>query len=241
MCTVSFVPISNQEFLLTSNRDETTERGIASVPNIIEKAKDKILAPVDPFAHGSWIAASDKGDVVCLLNGAFEKHKRKLPYRMSRGKVVMDYFENGNPESFAANYNLENIEPFTLVLVHRAEQIQLFELRWNGNQKFFSRINENEFHLWSSCTLYTHEQIENKKQAFGNELKQLDARNNSSLIELHEKFLYQDWVKPPQRVMQFETLSITSVNSTEQFLQMVYHDLTAPEKEDQSVIMNIVK
>src|SRR5262245_45879473 len=134
MCTVSFVPQKRNQFILTSNRDETVASGLASAPPIIEKKNYKILCPVDPLAKWTWIAASDYGDVLCLLNGAFGRHKRKLPYRMSRGLVVLDYFSVGDPEAFNRDYDLTNIEPFTLVMVHRGKSPQLFQLKWDGTQ-----------------------------------------------------------------------------------------------------------
>src|SRR6476619_3650958 len=114
MCTVSFVPFTKNHFILTSNRDETTARGLASSPVIIEKETYKLVCPIDPLASGTWIAASNYGDMICLLNGAFKRHKHLPPYRKSRGLVVLDYFDTGEPEKFAAEYDLSNIEPFTM-------------------------------------------------------------------------------------------------------------------------------
>jgi len=231
VCTVSFVPLKNQEFILTSNRDETVARGLASAPTIIQKKNYRIVCPVDPLASGTWIAASDYGDVICLLNGAFGRHKRKLPYRMSRGLVVPDYFEIGNPEIFNRDYDLTNIEPFTLVMVHRGNSLQLFELKWDGSRKYFQQLHQNEFHLWSSPTLYKNEMAEQKKIEFR---KELDAEKNISpekLIAIHRHFLYENWVRPPERVEVVSTLSITSVKETTQLLEMNYRDLVRKEIE----------
>jgi len=229
MCTVSFVPLNHQEFILTSNRDETIARGLASAPAIIEKKKYKIVCPVDPLASGTWIAASDYGDVLCLLNGAFGRHKRKLPYRMSRGLVVLDYFEMGDPEEFNRGYDLTNIEPFTLVMVHRGSSLKLFELKWDGNQKYFTPLDENEFHLWSSPTLYSDAIAEEKKSAFKEKLNNESQVTQEIMINIHRNFLYEDWVKPPERVEVVSTLSITSVKETTQQLEMNYRDLVRKE------------
>ena len=238
MCTVSFVPLNSQEFILTSNRDETVARGLASAPTIIEKKNYKIGCPVDPLASGTWIAASDYGDVLCLLNGAFGRHRRKLPYRMSRGLVVLDYFEMGNPEEFNRSYDLTNIEPFTLVMVHRGSSLQLFELKWDGNQKFFTPLNENEFHLWSSPTLYHDEIAEEKKAAFKAKLNNESQLTAETLINIHRNFLYEDWVKPPERVEVVSTLSITSVKETTEQLEMNYRDLVRKEMEMEKIVLN---
>jgi uncharacterized protein with NRDE domain len=229
MCTVSFVPLGGHHFFLTSNRDEAKERGLASAPKIFEKGKCKLVCPVDPFASGTWIAASDGGDAICLLNGAFEKHKRQLPYRMSRGLVVMDYFSMSDPEKFNSAYDLTNIEPFTLVMVHRRNGIRLFELRWDGQSKYFHSLDASRFHLWSSATLYSNETASQKKTAFEELLSNEKEIHAETLITLHRRFLYEDWVKPPERVNMVSTLSVTCIGLTDAEMEMHYRDLVRKE------------
>ncbi len=225
MCTVSFVPIANNEFILTSNRDERVARGLASFPKIISKEKCEIAAPVDPLASGTWIAASDRGDFICLLNGAFIKHKHLSNYRKSRGLVVMDYFETGNPETFDAEYDLQNIEPFTMVMVHRGNELELNELRWDGNEKHFKKLDGQKFYLWSSVTLYNETITAEKKIVFEKLLEEEKDISTDQMISIHQKFLYEEWVLPPERVDVVSTLSVTAVHSTSTGLQMHYKDL----------------
>ena len=217
-------------------------RGLASAPVIIPKEKYRVVCPVDPLASGTWIAASDYGDVVCLLNGAFKKHKHRPPYRLSRGIVVLNYFESGNPEQFSADYNLGNIEPFTMVIVHRGKKPELYELRWDGKEKFFTPLNEKEFHLWSSATLYDEESAARKLSSFQKILSEERARienrgeiSPEKLISIHRQFLYEEWVKPPQRVTEVSTLSVTAVESGFESLTMHYRDLVNKEKQLTSI------
>ncbi|HYV94566.1 MAG TPA: NRDE family protein [Chitinophagales bacterium] len=239
MCTVSFVPLANQHFILTSNRDETVARGLASAPVIIEKEKYQLVCPVDPLASGTWIAASNFGDVVCLLNGAFKKHKHQPPYRKSRGLVVMDYFDVGDPKKFSSEYDLTGIEPFTMVMGHRKNSLQLFELRWDGNQKYFIQLDENDFHLWSSATLYNDEIADGKKKQFKTQLDAEKEISPEKLIGIHQHFLYEDWVKPPERVQVVSTLSITSVSQTVEKLEMNYCDLVRKEMAVEKMMMEL--
>jgi hypothetical protein len=225
MCTVSFIAGKENRFLLSSNRDEAKERGLASTPQTVLIGETRVMCPVDPLATGTWIAAGNNGDVVCLLNGAFSKHRRTPPYRMSRGLVVLGYFQFNDPEKFAGAFDLGNIEPFTLVMVHRSAGLRLFELRWDGNEKHFRPLDETTVHLWSSATLYNHEVAAAKKQLFLGELKQLDKISPATLLNLHQKFLYEDWVKPPERVEVVSTLSITCVEEKENAITMHYRDL----------------
>jgi len=232
MCTVSFVPLNKNHFILTSNRDETVARGLASSPVIIQKEGYQLVYPVDPLASGTWIAASGYGDVVCLLNGAFKKHRHLPPYRKSRGLVVLDYFDVGDPEKFAAAYDLSGIEPFTMVILCGSAYTQLYELRWDGNQKYFKKMNEDEHHQWSSVTLYNEELIEKKNIRFEEELTDLAKKgpvDPAGMVNIHKGFLYEDWVKPPERVDVVATLSITAVESNGEWIRMHYRDLVRKE------------
>lgn len=242
MCTVSFVPFTKNHFILTSNRDETTARGLASSPAIIEKENYRLVCPVDPLARGTWIASSDYGDIICLLNGAFKRHKHQPPYRKSRGLVVLDYFDTGDPEKFADEYDFSNIEPFTMVMVSRHGGMQLFELRWDGNDKFLKELDPMKRHLWSSATLYNDELIKRKNEKF----EELLSRSFKSLpfipesmIDIHRQFLYEDWVKPPEKVEVVATLSITSVESNVDELKMHYRDLVQKDLPLASLILHL--
>lgn len=230
MCTVSFVPAGPQKFILTSNRDETVQRGLASAPHRLQHHEINIICPQDPLAHGTWIAAAENGKLACLLNGAFVKHQRELPYRKSRGMVVLDSLTYSSATDFATHYDFSAIEPFTMVMVTNQPAVLLHELRWDGAVKHFKRLNENEFHLWSSVTLYNEEQVAEKERAFRKRLAGCKAVNAFQLIDIHRKdFLYEEWVKPPQRVQEVATLSVTGVDCSGESLIMHYRDLVRNE------------
>ena len=87
MCTVTFIAKGNDDFILTSNRDELPERSTLSLQEYTED-NVKLIYPKDKVAGGTWIGLSEKNRLINLLNGAFEPHKRKSTYKMSRGVVV---------------------------------------------------------------------------------------------------------------------------------------------------------
>ncbi|MBK9729822.1 MAG: NRDE family protein [Chitinophagaceae bacterium] len=230
MCTVSFVPAGNRKFILTSNRDETTQRGLATAPQRFLYKGVEIICPQDPLAHGSWIAASENHRLTCLLNGAFKKHKRRLPYRESRGIVVLDSLTYDSPEDFIAAYDFSNIEPFTMVLVNSREKIRLHELRWDGSETHFKLLSENEWHLWSSATLYSDELIAEKEHAFKTYLEALTEVSVQALIDIHKNhFLYEDLVLLPEKVTEVATLSVTGVECNPDKFFMHYRDLVSKE------------
>lgn len=87
MCTVTYLPLGNNNFILTSNRDETPLRKTVLPKEYLENGVE-LTYPKDLLAGGTWIGLSEKKRLVCLLNGGFETHERKTPYKMSRGVLV---------------------------------------------------------------------------------------------------------------------------------------------------------
>ena len=89
MCTVTFLPVSDIDFLLTSNRDEQRTRKTIPPKKYIEKGVT-MLFPKDENAGGTWIGVSDKKRLVCVLNGGYVIHERKASYTKSRGLIAKD-------------------------------------------------------------------------------------------------------------------------------------------------------
>ena len=162
MCTVTFVP-SKDSFLITSNRDEKSWRKQALPPTVYIHNNKIIIYPKDADAGGTWVAVKDNGDAAVLLNGAFEKHISAPPYKKSRGIIFLEIVTDAMPVTRFASISLSCIEPFTLVLFCNDN---LYELRWNGTQKFSRQLNKSEAHIWSSATLYDAEVVQKREQWF---------------------------------------------------------------------------
>lgn len=155
MCTVTLFPLKNNGFVLTSNRDEAPRRK-ALVPAFYTEAETSLWFPRDPEGSGSWIGVSSRNRAVCLLNGAYEKHKRELPYRQSRGLVVTQFLKCKAIENELLDYVLDNIEPFTLVVADWNHIMRWFELVWDGERRYVKQL-PLEPYVWSSATLYTEQ------------------------------------------------------------------------------------
>jgi len=162
MCTVSFIASKDRVFL-TSNRDEHQSRPKAFVPKEVVIHGTKVVFPKDPKAGGTWFAINEYGTVVVLLNGAFTYHKSTGNYRKSRGLIVLEVIGNTNSLEAVKIMDLDQIEPFTIVLYIDS---QLFEFRWDGTKKHLKQLAVDTPHIWSSATLYTPEVMEKRKQAF---------------------------------------------------------------------------
>jgi uncharacterized protein with NRDE domain len=150
MCTVSFV-CSNDTIIITSNRDEKIIRPSAIPPKNYTLNGKNIIYPKDSKAGGTWYVVDENGTVLVLLNGADEKHQVQLPYRKSRGLIVLEMISSASPKEFWNEIDLENIEPFTLVLF---QDKKLFQLRWNEVEKSTVDLEIDKKYIWSSSTLY---------------------------------------------------------------------------------------
>lgn len=231
MCTVTYYPTGKGDFILTSNRDESPQRPMASAPSLYRFQSEPVIFPKDPQAGGTWIACS-QSHTLCLLNGADQLHQRKLPYRKSRGLILLDFFTYRNVRQYVEFNDFSGIEPFTLVIVdHQLKQLN--QLRWNGQRLECLEMNADQAHIWSSHTLYTHETVANRKSWFETFLqgKKTDAPGKD-LLDFH-RFggtgdPEQDLVMSREgRVM---TVSITQINCYNGLPQMEYADLRTGEK-----------
>jgi hypothetical protein len=184
MCTLTYIPTESGA-IITSNRDEHDSRGDTKFPVQKDIENLKVVFPQDPKAGGTWIACAANQSVAILLNGAFKKHKHRPPYRKSRGLVLLDLFEYKNLEEFNSKYDLNEIEPFTIVYFKKDETLALSELRWDGEQKHFSQLNANIPHIWSSATLYSPEVILERRHWFS---EMLASKNTSpkNMQHFHE-------------------------------------------------------
>ncbi|MBC8753455.1 NRDE family protein [Kordia sp. YSTF-M3] len=224
MCTVSFIYKGNSAFVLTSNRDESPMR-VTHAPSIYDALDTKMIFPKDAIAGGTWIGTSDKKRVVCLLNGGFKNHARLPEYRHSRGVVVKDFLAATDITETVHRYNLNLIEPFTIVIVDWNETLQLFELVWDGAQKHFQKLPLTS-HIWSSSTLYTEKMKEMRRDWFS-KLKQEKTLNADTLLNFHKTAGIND---PNVDVIMdrgiIKTISITQIEKTEDSIAMNYYDLT---------------
>lgn len=144
---------------MVSLRDEHFSRPVAEFPKLYANSAHSFLAPQDALAKGTWCGARDDGGVIILLNGAFENHVRLTKYRKSRGLIVWELLQSSEPMLSWANLDLDQIEPFTLVVYVK---MKLFHLAWNGTTKFEKELDTSRPYLWCSSTLYTPEAKEKK-------------------------------------------------------------------------------
>ncbi len=121
----------------------------------------KLIFPKDADAGGTWIAVHENGNAAVLLNGAFEKHVANTSLSQKPGH---DIFENhcrrNQPVNLFDQIDLEQIEPFTLILL---EKNNLYECRWDGRSKHCKPLKKHRPYIWSSATLYDKSVIEKRE------------------------------------------------------------------------------
>ena len=223
MCTVTIIPKGKNDFILTSNRDEAPNRTSLS-PEIYSVKNTTMLFPKDELAGGTWIGVSEKNRLICLLNGGFICHERKAEYRMSRGVVVNDLLASDDVVSCIEDYNLDNVEPFTLVIADWNTNLKFYELVWDSTEKHFSELPLAP-KIWSSSTLYNDAMKQERLQWFES-FKTENELDASALLNFHKTAGHdnQDYGVIMDRHY-VKTTSITQVEKKEDMVNMKFHDL----------------
>jgi hypothetical protein len=223
MCTVTYIP-TNAGFHLTSNRDEHVGRGQAIAPREYDGGKTRLLYPKDPDKNGTWVVAKSNGDIVVLLNGAFVKHNRQSDYRKSRGLVLMDIIRAEFPDQFYKTIDLDDIEPFTVVLYTAGT---LYECRWDGRTKHISVLNNKKEYIWSSATLYDKMAMAKRNSWFSDWCRSAKSKNTLGILNFHNTGgkgdLKDGLVINRDGIM--KTVSITNIHVSNGKIDMTYQDL----------------
>jgi hypothetical protein len=223
MCTVTFIPLKNNGFILTSNRDETPLRETIP-PKKYEENGIEMVFPKDKLAGGTWIGISSKNRLVCVLNGAYKKHKRKATYKKSRGIIAKDILKTNNIISYTKTLNLEDIEPFTMVIADwNSNVLNLFELVWDAKNKHFTQL-KNEPKIWSSSTLYSDELKEIRQNWFTKWLSDTEF-TSEDILDFHHSEIGPKEQSILMKRPYVETVSITSIKKENENIEMFYEDV----------------
>jgi uncharacterized protein with NRDE domain len=209
---------------ITSNRDEKLSRKKALAPAIYNYKDIKFFFPKDADAGGTWITAKENGDIAVLLNGAFINHIAEPPYRKSRGLILLDILAGEKPSVTFSEINLENIEPFTIILF---ENKSLHELRWDGIEKFGKQLSKYNAYIWSSATLYDGLTILKREKWFAKFLNQDIIPSQQTIMNFHR--FSGDGDRNNDLLMNrdglHQTVSITGIEVKNNKTKMLYLDL----------------
>lgn len=230
MCTVTYIPLKDG-FVLTSSRDEKVHR-----PTLKPKAylhnEALLIYPKDEIANGTWIAASNKNRIACLLNGAFQNHEKKDYYTKSRGQVLIDCFEYNSFEEALENLGLAGVEPFTLLLIDYSNEIVFYQLVWDGVRKHIQSKPNHVPQIWSSATLYSQQNRETRKSWFDNWIENHKDNIDFDILNFHTT-KHSD-IESNEIIMKREndlqTVSVTQIILNAQYESFSYYDLVDENK-----------
>lgn len=227
MCTVTFIPKGNSNFILTSNRDEVKGRTTLT-PDFYTIDGVKMLFPKDAVAGGSWIGISEKNSMICLLNGGFENHVRVEHYKISRGVVVKELLKADDLSDAMDAFNYEEIEPFTIVAIDWSSGLKVTELVWDGYQAHITLLPDSP-KIWSSSTLYDARMKQKREDWFESFLN----KKEFEAADIHRFHITAgEGDKNVDICMDrglLKTVSITQVEKTDDDCTMTYFDLQKDE------------
>lgn len=226
MCTVTYLPLNKEDFILTSNRDVSFDREKALPPRIYIEESVELFYPKDGKIGGTWIGTSSKRRLICLLNGGFENHVSKDWYAKSRGEIVKELLKSNTIQSGLQEVDLQKIEPFTLVIVDWNATLQVLEFVWDGKDKYLKNL-PNEPQIWSSSTLYTEEMKKMRKNWFEN-WKMKNELNSESILQFHHEAGTGDpRIDVLMKRKNVGTVSITQVTKNGTNLKMDYEAMVS--------------
>ncbi|MFB6307665.1 MAG: NRDE family protein [Flavobacteriales bacterium] len=193
MCTLTYLPINNNKFLVGSNRDEHIQRPSATLPIIVNSGNMPILAPIDPQGKGSWFGYNIKLDKkACLLNGAFIKHEHTPPYSKSRGLIMIESLSYKTLHNFSKVKDFENIEPFTLIHINN-DSIE--EIRWDEEKVYYESYSKNKPMVWSSSMLYDSSIKKNTQEHFNKKFNNKEKYEEEELLDFQINESYKEKTK----------------------------------------------
>lgn len=223
MCTVTYLPLGENNFVLTSSRDVPFLRKKALLPKTYIENGVALQYPKDGEAEGTWIGTSDRNRLICLLNGGFENHEQQEFYAKSRGIIVKELLSATNIVEAYTTIDLKNIEPFTLVIVDWNTDLVLVEFVWDGKKHV--RNLSQKAHIWSSSTLYSNKMKRMREEWFlhWQEQNPLDGK---SILKFHQKAgIGNPTVDVIMKRSKVGTVSITQVQKTENNIEMTYQEI----------------
>jgi hypothetical protein len=131
MCTLSAIPTPGG-VRVAFNRDESPARATALPPRVVRVGEWSAALPVDPASGGTWLAATDAGVVLAVLN-VNTGTKRVMHPRASRGSVIPALLGARSPWDavFAVEraVDVSALAPFRLVAIDREA---VADYRWDG-------------------------------------------------------------------------------------------------------------
>lgn len=136
MCTVSIIAPASGGYRIVCNRDESRARPPAAAPrwHPIEGGVGRALWPMDMEAGGTWIASSERGMGLCLLNLNPESASTSRVPERSRGLLLPGLIGLERVERVAERWHALDLHPFApcRLIGIGLERQGILEASWDG-------------------------------------------------------------------------------------------------------------
>ena len=150
---------------------------------------------------------------------------------------MLELISSVSPLQEWINIDLQNIEPFTIVLF---ENQKLYQLQWNEIKKETKKLDTNQSYIWSSSTLYSKEIRKKRANWFSTFLDIKPEVNEEELFNFHR---YTETENKEHGLVinrndMLKTLSITQTVIEKNKVAIHYSDLIT-EKEFSNTFISI--
>lgn len=237
MCTLTLIPLGDG-LRLAHSRDESRERPAALPPRLVRPTGGPVrraLMPIDPGSGGTWVAVTDAGLALAILNvnppSLPQPAGADLP--RSRGLIIPALVGADDLDEavwLACGLCPFDFRPFRLVLAMGRE---VAEVVWDG-QRLVTRRQRCEGPLmFTSSGLGDHQVLAPRSALFAAVMARGEPTAQQAAFHRHS------WPDRPHlsvcmRRTDACTVSLTTVDLTEQFVRMHYHP-TAPDEAARGV------
>ncbi len=140
MCTVSIIPLpppapgESSGFRLVTSRDESIRRAPALPPVLHRLESGQALWPIDADAGGTWVAASDRGLALAILNiyapGEDWTPRHDPGAAPSRGTIIPRLIGSASASAAAQALGAIDLAPFRPFRLLCADPSGVTECRW---------------------------------------------------------------------------------------------------------------
>jgi uncharacterized protein with NRDE domain len=191
MCTLTYLPLNNNAFFMTHNRDEKYSRSVAALPKMYLLNDLPVFYPKDLESNGTWMLTTECVFTLCLLNGADEHIPSDEVFPKSRGQIILDYFNFFSLDKMIAEYDFSGYAPFTLIVMdsHLPPDTIFQKLTWDTTQIKVENLDPAKPAIWSSSTLYDVEARNKRQGMFEDFLIANPSYDKETIINFHtQKF-----------------------------------------------------
>lgn len=139
MCTVSIIPLVGEAagYRLVTNRDEQRTRASAEPPAWRTFNGTRAIAPLDPAGGGTWVATSERGLTLCILNGNLRPAPAPPERARSRGEIIPALIGEGSVDAAMealARMDLSVYPPFRLLGVEPGDGPIVSDAFWDRRE-----------------------------------------------------------------------------------------------------------